>query len=226
MLFRSFLSTSQTQLTYHGLFLLSSLLPRGSLSALFRNSHLSVIYRRPFPGQGQPELFTLVTDSSFTGDEGIVWESLEDVEGGLSEFFDAALSRRGGGDWVGRRPRRNEEPRRDEQEPIDDGGNPECVSRSSRSLSADQPRDGQPRPRAPAPARGGPVREAAAGPTEAQGGAGPTERGATATSPRGRSRGATEAAAAAAEEGKVEGQVCGHVACMRILPGAAAGSGT
>ncbi|KAL8280292.1 hypothetical protein RQP46_007209 [Phenoliferia psychrophenolica] len=93
-----FLSTSRTQLTYHGLFLLSSHLAPSSLSALFRNSHLSVIYRRPSlppsssaPG---PELFTLVTDSAFTGGEQpIVWESLEDVEGGASEFFDGALRR-------------------------------------------------------------------------------------------------------------------------------------
>ncbi|KAM0755098.1 hypothetical protein T439DRAFT_345789 [Meredithblackwellia eburnea MCA 4105] len=103
----SFLSTSSTQLTYHGLFLLSSHLAPNSLSALFRNSHLSVIYRRPVlppSASSGPELFTLVTDSSFAGERGIVWESLEDVEGGASEFFDGALRRSQvrGGDWVGR----------------------------------------------------------------------------------------------------------------------------
>ncbi|KAK4703028.1 ubiquitin carboxyl-terminal hydrolase MINDY-1/2, partial [Phenoliferia sp. Uapishka_3] len=120
-----FLSASRTQLTYHGLFLLSSHLPPSSLSALFRNSHLSVIYRRPLLPPGSPpgpELFTLVSDSSFTSSEqSIVWESLEDVEGGASEFFDGALKRIEfrGGDWVGRRPNARREGRGEEGEQVD-----------------------------------------------------------------------------------------------------------
>lgn len=99
-----FLATSSTQLTYHGLFSLSSILAPSSLSALFRNSHLSVLYRRPTtPGTtNEPQLFTLVTDESFSNEPVVCWESLEDVEGGNATFFDGALRRTSvrGGDWV------------------------------------------------------------------------------------------------------------------------------
>ncbi|KAG6849297.1 hypothetical protein H0H93_009652 [Arthromyces matolae] len=42
---RQFLESSQSQLTYHGLFHLVSTLQPGSLVALFRSSHLSVLYK-------------------------------------------------------------------------------------------------------------------------------------------------------------------------------------
>ncbi|GLB44751.1 putative MINDY deubiquitinase [Lyophyllum shimeji] len=42
---RQFLEQTQSQLTYHGLFHLASTLPEGALVALFRNSHLSVLYK-------------------------------------------------------------------------------------------------------------------------------------------------------------------------------------
>ncbi|GAA5898823.1 uncharacterized protein JCM6883_003437 [Sporobolomyces salmoneus] len=109
-----FLNSTSTQLTYPGLFALSStpsLLPPSGLAALFRNSHLSVLYRRPRVPSPQshssappgPELFTLVTDSSFAGEEQIVWESIEDVDGSASEFFTAGLrkSQTRGGDFAG-----------------------------------------------------------------------------------------------------------------------------
>ncbi|GEM12630.1 DUF544 family protein [Rhodotorula toruloides] len=112
-LINTFLSSTSTQLSYPGLSALCqtpSLLPPSGLAALFRNSHLSVLYRRPsvpstpsssaFEG---PELFTLVTDAAFAAEEGIVWESLVDTNGEASEFYDAALTRSSvrGGDWVG-----------------------------------------------------------------------------------------------------------------------------
>ena len=149
-LLQSFLESTSTQLTYPGLASLCqtpSLLPPAGLAALFRNSHLSVLFRRPSlpppppsqpprpssstttaadpssssaaparvindpqavggpsPGLG-PELFTLVTDSSLVHEGDIVWESLGDVDGGGSEFYDARLRRarvKEGGDWVGR----------------------------------------------------------------------------------------------------------------------------
>ncbi|GJN87107.1 hypothetical protein Rhopal_000052-T1 [Rhodotorula paludigena] len=100
-LIQSFLSSTATQLSYPGLSALCttpSLLPPSGLAALFRNSHLSVLYRRPTVpssalsasqlAQEGPELFTLVTDSAFAAEEDIVWESLEDVDGA-----DAALAR-------------------------------------------------------------------------------------------------------------------------------------
>ncbi|KAG5641779.1 hypothetical protein DXG03_004255 [Asterophora parasitica] len=42
---RHYLEQTQSQLTYHGLFHLASTLPAGSLVALFRSSHLSVLYK-------------------------------------------------------------------------------------------------------------------------------------------------------------------------------------
>ncbi|GAA6040695.1 hypothetical protein JCM8097_000879 [Rhodosporidiobolus ruineniae] len=102
-----FLSSTSTQLTYPGLFALtqSPLLPPSGLAALFRNSHLSVLYRRPsVPSStpvSSPELFTLVTDSTFAHEPAVVWESLGDVDGSASEFWDARLRRvRARGDWV------------------------------------------------------------------------------------------------------------------------------
>ncbi|SCV73867.1 BQ2448_6297 [Microbotryum intermedium] len=105
----SFLSSTSTQLTYHGLMLLSSSLSTSSLSTLFRNSHVSVLYRRPEAPTSQnssafplPRLFTLVTDSAFVHEPEIVWESLEDVDGSASEFYDGHLrkSHVRGGDYV------------------------------------------------------------------------------------------------------------------------------
>ncbi|SDA01484.1 BZ3500_MvSof-1268-A1-R1_Chr10-1g02712 [Microbotryum saponariae] len=92
--------------------LLSSSLSTSSLSTLFRNSHVSVLYRRPeTPSPPTPDpshrplprLFTLVTDSAFVHEPEIVWESLEDVDGSASEFYDGELrkSRLRGGDYVG-----------------------------------------------------------------------------------------------------------------------------
>ncbi|TFK50184.1 DUF544-domain-containing protein [Heliocybe sulcata] len=56
---RSFLDSTQSQLTYYGLFHLASTLPPDSLVALFRNSHLSVLYKSssslpPSPSATQP----------------------------------------------------------------------------------------------------------------------------------------------------------------------------
>ncbi|KAK4052011.1 hypothetical protein OIO90_004541 [Microbotryomycetes sp. JL221] len=131
---RRFLSSSRTQLTYHGLYLLSTMLAPSSLSALFRNSHLSVLYRRPATptphntphiGTEGPALFTLVTDATFVHESDVVWESLEDVEGALSDFYDGALRRtsvRGGAYVRSSAPRQsNEDPdvarmRRQEEE--------------------------------------------------------------------------------------------------------------
>ncbi|KAI5480015.1 hypothetical protein MNV49_001980 [Pseudohyphozyma bogoriensis] len=120
-LIRQFLDSTRTQLTYHGLFLLSTHLAPSSLSAFFRNSHLGVIYRRPTLPAGQgggPELFTLVTDSSFANEPEVVWESLEDVDGSASDFYDGCLrvSHPRGGDFVGRAQRRRETPMEEQRE--------------------------------------------------------------------------------------------------------------
>lgn len=118
-LIRRFLETTATQLTYPGLHALSTTLERGALYALFRNSHLSVVYRPQeeellnaaaggnAEGQllDQPQLYQLVTDATLENEDGIVWESLEDVDGSASRFFDGkfrpALVQ---GDFAGRQP--------------------------------------------------------------------------------------------------------------------------
>lgn len=112
---QSFLDSTSTQLTYHGLFVLAQELPAGQPVALFRNSHLSVLYKR-LPNEGvdaaeasagiapPPTLFTLATDSSFLLEDEIVWESLVDVDGASSEFYDGKFrkSTMRQGDYVGR----------------------------------------------------------------------------------------------------------------------------
>lgn len=124
-----FLQQTSTQLTYAGLFNLSESLAPNSLCALFRNSHFSVLYRRPdtLPQSQQtaqdgsssntgtasqqkriPQatLFQLVTDQALLHESNAVWESLEDIDGSASSFFDSALQpARIRQDWVSRSER-------------------------------------------------------------------------------------------------------------------------
>ncbi|PWN32543.1 uncharacterized protein FA14DRAFT_114243, partial [Meira miltonrushii] len=97
-LIRRFLESTATQLTYPGLYALSTSLERGVLYALFRNSHLSVLYRpteeellqaaSSSDMHSQPQLYQLVTDSTLENEDSIVWESVEDIDGSASRFFD------------------------------------------------------------------------------------------------------------------------------------------
>ncbi|SPO48790.1 uncharacterized protein PSANT_06481 [Moesziomyces antarcticus] len=113
---QTFLDNTSTQLTYNGLFVLAQEVAAGEPVALFRNSHLSVLYKR-LPNEGldaadgsgaatpaPPTLFTLATDSSFLLEDEIVWESLVDVDGASSEFYDGKFrkSTLRQGDYVGR----------------------------------------------------------------------------------------------------------------------------
>lgn len=98
---RRFLDSTRSQLTYYGLFNLASTLEPGSLVALFRSSHLSVLYK----SEGEESaLYTLVTDHVFLTEPSVVWERLEDVDGGWSTFVDSDLVRSSpaGGDFAGR----------------------------------------------------------------------------------------------------------------------------
>ncbi|KAE8231051.1 hypothetical protein CF326_g3941 [Tilletia indica] len=120
---RTFLESNPTQLSIYGLFALASTLQPGELCALFRNMHLSCLYRRredeglelvdnpdvalsgqqselpPLHQQQQvtnatPHLFTLVTDEFLArAHPEIVWESLEDVHGSAGAFYDAFFRR-------------------------------------------------------------------------------------------------------------------------------------
>lgn len=133
-----FLQNTSTQLTYAGLFRLSEELKPDSLCALFRNSHFSVLYRRPndlnesihetdhttnVPTNGnaqgkknilpQATLFQLVTDQALLHEPNAIWESLEDIDGSASQFYDSRLQpARIRQDWVSRThrdPRQMEE---------------------------------------------------------------------------------------------------------------------
>ncbi|KAF8515398.1 hypothetical protein BU17DRAFT_76899 [Hysterangium stoloniferum] len=103
IIIRDFLHRTSSQLTYHGLFYLASVgLSDGALVALFRGSHLSVLYKSADPER--PGLFNLVTDQIFAQEPSVVWERLEDVEGGASTFVDSDFVRSSpaGGDFAGR----------------------------------------------------------------------------------------------------------------------------
>ncbi|KAJ4000246.1 hypothetical protein F5050DRAFT_1843270 [Lentinula boryana] len=98
---RRFLDNTQSQLTYHGLFHLASTTKPGSLIALFRNLHLSVLYKRDTPDDSS--LYSLVTDYVFSNEPSIVWERIEDVQGSMSTFVDSSFvkSSPAGGDFAG-----------------------------------------------------------------------------------------------------------------------------
>lgn len=100
IIIRQFLELTQSQLTYHGLFHLAATLEPGALVALFRNSHLSVLYKSEDEDAG---LYTLVTDQVFLREPSVVWERLEDVDGGWSTFVDSDFVRASpaGGDFAG-----------------------------------------------------------------------------------------------------------------------------
>ncbi|KAJ8596699.1 hypothetical protein M405DRAFT_725644 [Rhizopogon salebrosus TDB-379] len=97
---QAFLESTKSQLTYHGLFQLASMLQPGSLVALFRNSHLSVLHKR----EGEDSsLYSLVTDHVFLQESSVVWERIEDVDGVGSTFVDSDFVRSTpvGGDFAG-----------------------------------------------------------------------------------------------------------------------------
>ncbi|CED84279.1 Uncharacterized conserved protein [Phaffia rhodozyma] len=102
---KEFLNNTQTQLTVSGLFGLSESLSSGEIVALFRNSHLSVLYKRPASATdpNEPLLYSLVTDDSFKNEPEIVWESLEDVQGTSTGYVNSEFrpSSAAGGDVAG-----------------------------------------------------------------------------------------------------------------------------
>ncbi|KAM6426543.1 ubiquitin carboxyl-terminal hydrolase MINDY-2 isoform 3-T5 [Liasis olivaceus] len=70
-----FLSSTATQLTYHGLCELTSTVQEGELCVFFRNNHFSTMTKH----KGQ--LYLLVTDQGFLTEDKVVWESLHNVDG-------------------------------------------------------------------------------------------------------------------------------------------------
>ena len=100
LIVRQFIESTSSQLTYYGLFELASSLQPTALVALFRNSHLSVLYKA---AGSDGALYTLVTDQVFLHEPSVVWERLEDVDGGWSTFVDSEFLRSSpaGGDYAG-----------------------------------------------------------------------------------------------------------------------------
>ncbi|KAK9363286.1 hypothetical protein V1504DRAFT_430845 [Lipomyces starkeyi] len=82
-----FLHLTATQLTTFGLSFLSELLLPGSFAVFFRNDHFSTVYRHP----DSKQIFMLVTDAGFSSHKNIVWESLNDVTGSSSLFFNGVF---------------------------------------------------------------------------------------------------------------------------------------
>eukprot|EP00063_Salmo_salar_P057864 XP_014032699.1 PREDICTED: protein FAM63A-like [Salmo salar] len=70
-----FLESTATQLSYHGLCELNTTVKEGELSVFFRNNHFSTMIKH------KGHLYLLVTDQGFLQEEGLVWESLHNVEG-------------------------------------------------------------------------------------------------------------------------------------------------
>jgi hypothetical protein len=107
---QTFLDSTCSRMAYHSLFALASLnmpLPpsadtkRQQHFALFRNAHLSVLYKHPAGA-----LYTFTMDEVFLREPNVVWEGLEDVEQGGAVFADARFERSAavGGDWAGWTP--------------------------------------------------------------------------------------------------------------------------
>jgi hypothetical protein len=101
---RHFLDNSWSQFTYHGLFTLSAVLEPGSLVALFRSSHLSVLYKSTTDvDPNGPALYNLITDQAFLREPSVIWERLDDVDFGSCELVDSNFikSSPAGGDFAG-----------------------------------------------------------------------------------------------------------------------------
>ena len=87
-----FLDEYATQLTPYGIAQLRQRMRPNSLAVLFRNSHLSVLYRSANATE-EPMLSTLVTDVGFLLEDRIVWESLQDPRGQYNAYYDSHLVR-------------------------------------------------------------------------------------------------------------------------------------
>ncbi|KAF9066956.1 hypothetical protein BDP27DRAFT_1329740 [Rhodocollybia butyracea] len=82
-----FFSNTPSQLTRYGLTHLASTTKPGTLIALFRDFHLSVLYKRDAPDD--PGFYSLVTDHSLLKEPSVVWERMEDIDGGSPTFVDS-----------------------------------------------------------------------------------------------------------------------------------------
>ncbi|KAJ3046479.1 Ubiquitin carboxyl-terminal hydrolase MINDY-2, partial [Rhizophlyctis rosea] len=91
---QEFLSSTASQLTYHGISLLSDLLRPNELAVLFRNNHFSTVFRHE-----DGRLLSLVTDLGYVEAEGVVWETVRGIDGDeefLGSGFDIFVANSGG----------------------------------------------------------------------------------------------------------------------------------
>lgn len=134
MAIKIFMSESATQLTPWGIEVISRAIRPGTFAILFRNDHFSTLYCHPETMQ----LMTLVTDAGYSSHEEVVWETLADVNGELSEMYSgdyrpvgspnpgagpSSSSRQSnadaGGEWTTVQNRRGKDR---QQEPVEDLG--------------------------------------------------------------------------------------------------------
>ncbi|CAB4063829.1 MINDY1_2 [Lepeophtheirus salmonis] len=78
---KHFLESTASQLTYHGLCELTSAMSDGEIAVFFRNNHFSTITKN------KERLYLLVTDQGFLKENGVVWETLDSVDGDI-QFVD------------------------------------------------------------------------------------------------------------------------------------------
>ena len=75
LLAEQFLEESASQLTYHGICELNSVLKDGQLAVFFRNNHFSTLRKE------RSVLYLLVTDQGFLNQPNVVWETLDNIQG-------------------------------------------------------------------------------------------------------------------------------------------------
>ena len=75
LLAEQFLEESASQLTYHGICELNTVMKEGQVAVFFRNNHFSSMCKH------QGTLYLLVTDQGFLEQADTVWETLDDVQG-------------------------------------------------------------------------------------------------------------------------------------------------
>lgn len=81
---QSFLTDTASQLTYSGLIALHQTIKEHQMCVFFRNNHFSTLFKHG------GDLYLLITDLGYSGEEGVVWERLDEVDGNTS-FVDGGF---------------------------------------------------------------------------------------------------------------------------------------
>lgn len=97
MTIKMFMTESATQLTRWGIEVIGKAIRPGTFAILFRNDHFSTLYCHPQTMQ----LMTLVTDAGYRSHDEVVWETLADVNGEMTEMLSGDFRPVGSGAGVG-----------------------------------------------------------------------------------------------------------------------------